>query len=272
MSNEKKSPSFFARLGHALMQIFRFVFVLAIVAVLGAAIYFGVPYIYEKVILPIETNTARLEEVEQQQVEGLALVGEDFAAMQNRLNELENRQTETAQDLAEMQGQVEALEKAIDAHGETLKSLETIETSLDTLFATTEAHESLLVGDDSALSALERQVSLSRAIELLSRAQLYLSQSNYGLAKADIENAKEILLAVETEIPEERVEALREVIQKLDLATRNLPDTPTIAADSLDIAWQMLVNDLPDLPDVELLEDAEVTPTPEMEPESTETP
>ena len=280
MSNEtKSSPSFLSRLGQALVQLLRLVFILAVIALIGAAIYFGMPYLYEKLILPVERNTARLEEIENEQLSEMSQLDDQVSGIQNRINKLENRQTENAQALAEMQGQVETLEKnledAIAAHGKTLKSLDAIEDSLDKLFESSDEYKDLLAQSSSTINAVQRQISLSRSIELLSRARLYLSQSNFGLAKQDIENTTNLLLALQTEMPKERATALEDVLEKLKLAEENLPDAPIMAGDSLNIAWQLLVNDLPALPEPPPTEEVEMeleTPTPEAEAAPTESP
>ena len=49
-----------------------------------------------------------------------------------------------------------------------------MQATLDSLALTSSNHESLLTGENSALAEVQRQVTLSRAIELLSRARLYL--------------------------------------------------------------------------------------------------
>ena len=253
MENETQStPSFLSRLGRAVIVILRVVFFLAILAILGWLVYFGTPYIYENVLLPIENNTARIEELESQQ--------------RTELEQLDDQ-------LSGIQGQVEALEAelegAISAHDETLGNLDEIEASLDSLLETSKEQEQLLVLNDTAIADVRRQVNLSRSIELLTRAQLYLSQNNFGLAKSDIENARDILLSLQTEMPTERAEALEVVIDHLSFALENLPKYPIIALDGVNIAWQLLVNDLPDLPELPLVEETE-TPVPE--PTPTETP
>ena len=43
-----------------------------------------------------------------------------------------------------------------------------------------------LSGGQDALAALQQDVQLLKAMELLSRARLYLSQGNYGFARADL--------------------------------------------------------------------------------------
>ena len=54
MENETQSTSsFLSRLGRAVIVILRVVFFLAILAILGWLVYFGTPYIYENVLLPM---------------------------------------------------------------------------------------------------------------------------------------------------------------------------------------------------------------------------
>ncbi|MBT3322452.1 MAG: hypothetical protein HN392_09225 [Anaerolineae bacterium] len=255
MSNEtNSSPSFLSRLGQASIKFLRAASILAVVSIIGLIIYFGLPYIYKKIILPVETNTARLAEFEDNQFSEIEQLDKQVSGMQERMNDLENRHTENAQNLAEMQGEIEALEadleSAIRAHNKTLENLEIIEDNLGALFERSDEYENVLADGTSAIANMQRQVSLSRSIELLSRAQLYLSQSNFGLAKEDVENAINLLLTLEKEMPEARAEALANIIEKLELANKNLPNSPTIAVDSLNIAWQLLVNDLPELPEV----------------------
>jgi hypothetical protein len=83
---------------------------------------------------------------------------------------------------------------------------------------------------------------------MLSRARLYLYESNFGLARLDVQAARDLLLSLQSDIATDKEAALGEVITRLDLALGNLPDFPVIAADDLNIAWQLLVNGLPDLP------------------------
>ncbi len=265
MDNEtKSSSSFLTRFGRAFWVLLRVVFFLAIVTIIGWAIYAGIPYLNEKIILPIEKNTARLTELES--------LDTQISDMQKRIADLENKQTENVQNVAEMQEEVEALEGAIEAQGETLKSLDEIEASLNTLLKTSEERETSLVNGISAINDMQRQISLSRSVELLSRAQLYLSQNNFGLAKKDVENARDLLLDLQAEITEEKAETLALVIEKLNFAINNLPEHPIIIVDSVNIAWELLVNDLPDLPDLPEAIEEPKTPTPEAEATPTESP
>jgi hypothetical protein len=129
------------------------------------------------------------------------------------------------------------------------------------------------VGETSALAELQRQVRLNRAIELLSRARLYLSQSNFGLAKQDVQAAQDLLVPLQTEIPTEKAAALQAVITRLGLALENLPAFPVVAVDDLDIAWQLLVEGLPELPqETATPEPLSETPTPQVDVTPTASP
>lgn len=257
MKEELNSTSTFrARLGRAFVNFLRTLLVLIIIAGLIAAISYGTPYLYNKFILPVENNTSRLSEVESKQAADVNLLAEQINDLKTRLSDLELRQTENAQAMAEVQGQVDALETAVDTHTETLKQLETIQSNLDALTDATDEYDVLLVGENSALEELKRQVTLSRAIEMLSRARLFLSQSNFGLAKQDVQVAHDMLVTLQSDIPDEKSVSLQGVIARLEFALENLPAFPVVAVDDVDIAWQLLVNGLPNLPEAALTPDA----------------
>ena len=266
----KPTLSFWSRLGRSFVTILRYLLILGVIAGVVAAMYYGTPYLYEKFILPIEANTARLDEVENKQTTDLEQLTIQIADLKSRLADLETRQTASAQTLAEAQGQITALESAVLSHSETLKQLDAIQVALDTLALASSDHESLFVEGNFALAEVQRQVSLSRAIEFLSRARLYLYESNFGLARLDVQAARDLLLTLQSDMPTDKNAALQDVITRLDLALDNLPTFPVIAVDDVDIAWQLLVNDLPSLPESTSLPDAtneaplpaeEVTPT-----------
>jgi TolA-binding protein len=269
----KPTPSFWSRLERAFVNILRFLLIIAVLAGVVAAIYYGTPYLYEKFILPVETNTARLSEVESKQATDVSQLNVHIADLKSRLADLETRQTTNSQAMAESQGRIAALETALQSHSETLKQLAAMQTSLDTLSATSTKHESLLVGGNSALTDLQRQVTMSRSIELLSRASLYLYESNFGLARQDVQAARELLVKLQSDTPVDKIANLQDVISRLDLVLGNLPSFPVIAANDVDIAWQLLVYDLPDLPTPTFTPEPDTnTPTPTAEVTTTITP
>ncbi|MBC8334294.1 MAG: hypothetical protein H8E29_03430 [Anaerolineales bacterium] len=267
MSNETNTTfSFWSRLGRAFVKFLRSLLILAIIAGIVAAVYYGTPYLYNNFILPVETNTSRLGEVENTQAAEIEQLSTQVTDLKTCLTNLETRQTENAQGLAELQGQLSALETAVETNTETLKQLDAMQASLDSLTSITTEQQALFIGKNSALADLQRQVAISRAIELLSRARLYLSQSNFGLAKQDVQVAQNLLIALQDEIPVEKLPALQSVIARLEMALGNLPAFPVVAVDDVDIAWQILVNNLPEQPQETAMPEAVTeTPTPAVE-------
>jgi hypothetical protein len=74
---------------------------------------------------------------------------------------------------------------------------------------------------------------------MLGRARLYLAQSNFGLAREDVNSARDLLVTLQTETKDE---ARGQAIARLDLALGNLPAFPVVAAGDLEIAWQILMS------------------------------
>ncbi|MBN2677198.1 MAG: hypothetical protein JXR32_03925 [Anaerolineaceae bacterium] len=270
INNMEPKPSFGSRLGRAFVRILRGLLVLIIIAGLGAAVYYGVPYFYQKIILPIENNTAQLVEVESQRATDMEQLNSQIADLQSRLTTLETRQTKNAQDITELTGQVSVLETAVATHTGSLKQLEAMQKSLEALTGSVEGHTTLLTGEDSVLSDLRREIIISRSIELLSRTRLYLSQSNFGMARQDVVAARDLLLSIKEEIPADKAVTMETVLAQLDLALENLPAFPVIAVNDVDIAWQLLVTNLPDriqkAPETEVVTTATPTITVEETP------
>ena len=202
---------------------------------IGAAIYFAVPFINETFIVPVERNTARVGELES-----------EIATLQTQLQEMDTR--------------VGAMEKTIEAHSASITKLEEMQATLE---------QETSAQNNSVMVALKREIMLTRSIETLSRARLYLSQSNFGLAKQDVQSTRDILAQLLTDAPAYQVDALNQIVMRLDLALGNLPAFPVIAADDVDIAWQLMMIGLPES-EADVI--ATFTPTLEATPTFTSTP
>jgi hypothetical protein len=70
-------------------------------------------------------------------------------------------------------------------------------------------------------------------------------QSNFGLARQDVQIARDLLATIQPDARELLASELDAVILRLDMTLANLPDFPLIASDDLDIAWQILLSGLP---------------------------
>jgi hypothetical protein len=205
----KEKDTFFSRLGKALLvfirALFRLIAILIVIGGISAALYYGLPYINQKVIVPIEQNSAQIKQVEA-----------EVKALQAQLDKTNSR--------------VDALEKSIEAYTASLAKLDEIQAALESKIKTSQ---------DETLLQLKHEVMFTRALDMLGRARLYLAQSNFGLAREDVKSAHDLLVALQAETKDE---ARGQAIARLDLALGNLPAFPVVAAGDLEIAWQILMS------------------------------
>jgi hypothetical protein len=237
----KSKPNFFQRLGRAFVGFLKFVFVLLLIALLlggvGAGVYFGLPYLHQTFIVPVNQNRDRISEVAQQQARDVlalnAQIDDLNAEIQRLKSELETQQTRD-DDLA---AQLGAVETAIQTQSASLKKLEEMQTKLD---------QSADQQREGLSAELAREMRLTRVIDLLSRARLYLSQSNFGQARQDVALARDLLTELREQSPETEHAKLDAALFRLNLALENLPAFPVIAVDDLNIAWNLLVLGVPE--------------------------
>lgn len=204
-----KKESFIVRLGRVIRSFFVALLKLIMLAILfvsiGAMFYYGLPYIQRTFIAPVEQNTAQIKTMEA---------------------EIETLQTQ----LDEMNSRVSALEGSVEAHTASIEKLEEMQTALET---------QLEENQDAVLLELKQEIMFTRALDVLARARLYLAQSNFGLAKTDVQTARDLLAELNAKKEDE---VLTKAIERIDLALDNLPDFPVVASGDLEIAWQILVS------------------------------
>ncbi|MCJ7566444.1 MAG: hypothetical protein MUO58_02760, partial [Anaerolineales bacterium] len=93
---------------------------------------------------------------------------------------------------------------------------------------------------------MQGQIQLIRAMTLLARAQLWLSEDNLGQASEDVDSARAMIAAQaekwrgEAE-NEDRIKLLDEVEDRLDIALEDIRSQPSIAEDEIEIAWKLLI-------------------------------
>ncbi len=224
----------------------RILIAILILAALGAAAYFGIPYFYEKVLNPLESNTSRVSELANTHKTDMARLETEISVLQDQIAALELR--------------ADNIETSIKSHSASLAALEKMQAALQLNLDT---HK------NEVLAEVEKQLTLTRSLELLSRSRLYLSQSNYGLAETDVTEARALLYSLLSVVSADEVEGLKVVISRLDLALDNLPQYPVVAVYDVDIAWKLLVDGLPNVPPMAVTP-VIVSPTPTVEALSTQ--
>jgi hypothetical protein len=239
-------PSSGRSLWRAFVFFFKLVLTLVILVGIAAGLYIGWPVVYNQYILPVKDNIARVAVLETGQKQAEA----QLAALQTQQAVVRTGQTQQAETIAGLVTHVETIDTQIASHTASLAALEKMQTALQS-------------DNQKNSSDLDRQIRLLKGMELLSRARLFLYESNFGLAKQDVQTARGVLAAVQASAPEPDSKNLIEVVNRLDLALSRLPEFPVPASDDLDIAWQVLLQDTPQI--------AAPTPTPTAAPSATAT-
>jgi hypothetical protein len=227
----RSSPSFGQRVRRFFDFLIRLISWVIILGVIGLGLYYGLPLLYQRYVVPVEQNTAGVTELQSRQEQA----EQELADLQARLETMEAAQSQNTETLTELDQRLSEIETEINARTQSLAALEEIQSEIQ--------------AQNEAISAeLEYKVNLLKAMELLSRARLLMYQSNFGLARQDVQMARDVLAKVQPGAPTSLEDDLDEVIRRLDLTLFNLPDFPVAARDDLDIAWQVLLSGLPQIP------------------------
>ncbi len=211
---------------NTLRRVITWIVVLILLAgAVFAVIKWGIPFVYDRYIKPVENNATSITDLADQQKAEIARLDGEIATLQARAATLEARADSVDQSLT-----------ALDA---SLAQLENMQKLLDNNFT---------IHKTEVLAELTNQLTLTRGIELVSRSRLYLSESNFGLAKDDLVSARNLLYTLLEKLPTDQVNALKIVIERLDMAIEKLPAYPVVAANDVDTAWRYLVDGLPNVP------------------------
>lgn len=235
-------PSIAGRIGRFALRVF---VVLTLGIAIGMAVYFGVPALYRDFVEPTRRNTERVDALQlsldqiregvQQQAEEnserLADLEGRLAQHSEMLSELEVNQERLQSDLEQNQTRLEELDRLADRIEELDDDLSRASEDLQQVQDELEA-----IGDPAA--DLEFQLKLTQALTLLTRAQLWLSQDNLGLASEDVRSARNILATAQTAADKA---GLSQVARRLDLVLEEIRTNPDIALEELETAWTLLV-------------------------------
>ena len=234
----------------------RLIIIFVVILCIGLFIYYGFPYLYKQYILPVQSNTTHLQEVQTQQAADAQSFNRRIDALQARLVILEQQHTQDKETLSDLKSRLNSAESLLNSHTTALQRLDLLQTSIDTLNrqiaqaqTDTASLGNELHADNSPLVALQWEVQVLKSMELLSRARLFLIQNNTGLARQDVLAAHTILANQKAQAPSGQQSGLTVLLTRLDLVLNNLPASPVTAADDLEIAWRQLAAGLANNPD-----------------------
>jgi uncharacterized coiled-coil protein SlyX len=259
-------PGFTNRLGQALRiflrMLARLLLILLVLGLIGLALYYGIPAAYTRFIQPVQANTLKLESLQTSQAQVDQQMTQNYTGLQSRLGTLEAQNAIDAQVIATMQSRLTSVDTSAGSAESQLKAsterLDALDASIKQISVELSAITTTLKSDqadfqglaekvqagDPEVKSLYYEIQLLKGMELITRSRLFLSQNNSGLAQQDIQSAYDLLGELQNQVPYQ-TGAVIAVVQSLKQALANLPEAPILAADNLEVAWQLLVHGLP---------------------------
>lgn len=244
----KSSVSIF--FSNLLKLLFRIFLVILTGTVLGAAIYFGIRSFYRQaVLLPAQSNLTKLDDLSHKQSLLEKQSATEIGDLQARISLLEKIRKQDAEEISSLQAEVSSLSSEFEKNQAVLDQIESIQASLKELEAQASESDktiaSFMSSSGGPVTELKREIQLLRAMELLNRCRLYLSQNNYGLAAQDAAAVRQIFVDLKNSSPLDSQAILAIWIERIDLALSNLNVAPVVAGEDLEMVWRMVLVGLP---------------------------
>ncbi len=261
---------FWRAVGNFFKFLVRLFAVIVIGALVGAGLYYGVPWAYRSLVQPVQDNTTQIASLKQELAQKQARVGEELQTFQARIATLETERTQLQEDMTvqaqEMQTQAEALQaqaEALQAAEARVQDLEQQVTQVEQdLTSQQEAVAALgkafememdaAAGRDEdtrlQLGGLEGRLSLIQTAQDLLKVRLLLLEENPLVAQDTVLLAVEHLERAAAASPEladtlaplqERIAALEGLI-KAD-SFRVGPELESLWADVMELALPPVV-------------------------------
>jgi len=251
MNAETQQPGCWSRLGRAIAVLLRLTFVVVIAILIGVGIYYGVPWVYWRLVIPVQDSAARIEMLQRDLENTRADWNTELTEQGQRLSALESDLAVQRERITALEGDMGRMDELLTAQGETLSELQT---ALDS----TEETTGQLGGDVGALygeldtlrdeiadpnrvaAAFERRLILLQAWGEILKARQHLLEDNPGNARQALTLARANLERVILLSPEPEAEALIAIRERLDAADTAIEERPFVAMNELEIIWRDL--------------------------------
>ncbi|MFN2147583.1 MAG: hypothetical protein ACK2T2_04270 [Anaerolineales bacterium] len=247
----RSGPNLAGRIGRFLLRL---LVVVVLGAALGAGLFYGAIRLYRDAIEPLRTLDTRLADLQLQIDRLQETQGEQTADMRDRLTTLEGRMAALNEQVSELEARAGILQEDQNALETRVEDLKPIEAQLDAVAADQETLamrmqgvEDMVASEELPAQRVARDLQLLRAMTVMTRARLSLSQLNLGLAQADLGAANDILailVGTGTGVAEGTAPAdsrLVEASDHINAALTSVLSRPAVAEDELEIAWKLLI-------------------------------
>ncbi len=251
MNEKTQQPGCWNRLGRAIAVLLRLVFVVVIAILIGVGIYYGVPWVYWRLVIPVQDSAARIEILQRdlentrtdwntdltEQSQRISALESDLAAQRERIAALEGDMGRMDELLVAQEETLSELRPALDsteeATGQLGDDVEVIYGELDTLRVE-------MADPNRVVAAFERRLILLQAWGEILKARMHLLEDNAGSARQALALARANLERVILLSPEPEAETLIAIQERLDAANTAIEERPFVAINELEIIWRDL--------------------------------
>lgn len=194
MSQSQTTPSG-SSFGRAVGAFFRFLvrllFVIVVGVLIGLGLFYGVPWLYRQLVLPVQEQGTRITALEEQWNQAQDQSRTENKRLQDRLTALEEQVTQLKEEHAsQMQAQAD-LKQRLEGQETRLTQLEkdlaaqtaALTTLRDTLKQETAVWQTERESAAAQLNALEGRLALLQAAHDLLKVRLLLLEENPGAAR-----------------------------------------------------------------------------------------
>jgi len=255
MNEKTQQLGFWHYLGRLIARflaiLLRLIFVVVLAILIGVGVYYGVPWVYRQLVVPVQESAARIEMLQRDLENTRTNWNTDLTEQSQRISVVESDLATQKERVAALEIDMRRMDELLAAQGETLKELQT---ALDS----TEKTTGQLGGDVEALygeldtlrgevadpnrvaAAFERRLILLQAWGEILKARLHLLEDNAGNARQSLALARASLERVITLSSEPEAGALIAIQKRLDAADAAIADRPFVAINELEIIWRDL--------------------------------
>ncbi len=251
--SQSQTTSSGSAFGRAVGAFFRFLvrllFVIVVGVLIGLGLFYGVPWLYRQLVLPVQEQGTRITALEEQWNQAQDQSRTENKRLQDRLTALEEQVTQLKEEHAsQVQAQAD-LKQRLEGQETRLAQLEkdlaaqtaTLTTLRDTLRQETASWQTGRESAAAQLNALEGRLALLQAAHDLLKVRLLLLEENPGAARLAVALAVAHLDQASTWLPDQAsaLALLRQRAVELDglIAERSF----RVGAD-LETLWSAVVD------------------------------